>query len=109
MKSDFLEFESYVKTSYFLMFIYWQYFSKRISLTADLEAPQLYIPIAPFPIYGPDQNLQSSEVVLYSGRQIQTAGSLEVVRVLQDNPGNIVSPRYSNCKILIYILNEKAE
>lgn len=58
------------------------------SLTADLEAPQLYILIAPSPIYEPDQNLQSSVVVFYSERQIQTAGSLEVVRVLQDNPGN---------------------
>lgn len=89
-QSDFSEFQSYVKTWHFLMFTYGQYFPQRISLTADLEAPQLYILIVPFPIYGPDQNLQSFEVVFYSGRQIQTAGSLEVVRVLQDNPENTV-------------------
>lgn len=75
------------------MSTYCQDFPKRILLTADLEAPQLYILIVPFPIYGPDQNLRSSEVVSYSGRQIQTAGSLEVVRVLQDNPENTVSTR----------------
>lgn len=70
------------------MLTYCQNFSKKISLTADLEAPQLYILIVPFPVYGPDQNLQSFVVVFYSGRQIQTADSLEVVGVLQDNPGN---------------------
>lgn len=75
------------------MFTYCQYFPKRISLTADLEAPQLYILIVPFPIYEPDQNLQSFEVVFYSGIQTQTAGSLEVVRVLQDNPENTVPTR----------------
>lgn len=68
-------------------------FSKGISLTADLEVPQLYILIVLSPIYGPDQNLQSFEVVFYSGRQFQTVGSLEVVRVLQDNPGNKISQR----------------
>lgn len=88
-QSDFLEFESCVKKWHFFKFTYCQNFSKRISLTADLEAPQLYILIVPFPIYGLDQNLQSFVVVFYSGRQIQTAGSLEVVRVLQDNSGNI--------------------
>lgn len=91
------------------MFTDYQHFSKRLVLTADLEAPQLYILIVPSPVYGPDQNLQSFEVVFYSGRQIQIVGSLEVVRVLQGNPGNSVSSRYSNCKILIHILKINAE
>ena len=78
-------------------------FFQKDSLTADLEAPQLYILIVPSPVYEPGQNLQSSVVVFYSERQIQTAGSLEVVRVLQDNPGN------NKCKILICILKINAE
>lgn len=101
MQSDSLEFGSYVQIQHFvLMVTYCQNFSKRISLTVDLEVPQLYTLIVLSLIYGPDQSLQSFEVVFYSGRRIQTVGSLEVLRVLQDNPGNTVSPRYSNCKIL---------
>lgn len=82
------------------MFTYCQKFSKRFSLTADLEVPQLYILTVLFLIYGPDQNLQSAEAVFYSARQIQTAGSPEVLKVLQDNPGNRASPRYNKCKVL---------
>lgn len=76
-------------------------FPKRISLTTDLAAPQLCILIVPFLTSGPGRNLQSFVAVFYSGRQIQTAGSLEAVRVLQDKPGNTDQQDTANYKILI--------